>query len=80
MSDDARRRARPIARLLDAAGLDLDAATRLLAEPPNVRAASRARCPLAIRTPAPKIADLRAMLTTLVELHQLARTEVLPTG
>jgi hypothetical protein len=30
---------KPIVRLLDAAGLNLDAATRLLADPPNVLAA-----------------------------------------
>jgi len=34
MDDDARRNKKPIARLLEAARLDLDAATRLLADPP----------------------------------------------
>ena len=39
---DARpqRKAKPIAKLLDAAKLDLDAATRLLVDPPNVLAAN----------------------------------------
>lgn len=37
---DAERRRKPIAKLLDAAHLDLDAATRLLADPPNVLAAN----------------------------------------
>lgn len=40
MDGDARRKAKPIAKLLDAARLDLDAATRLLADPPNVLAAN----------------------------------------
>jgi hypothetical protein len=40
MDGDARRKKKPIVRLLDAAGLDLDAATRLLADPPNVLAAN----------------------------------------
>lgn len=40
MDDDARRKRKPIVKLLDAANLDLDAATRLLAEPPNVLAAN----------------------------------------
>lgn len=39
MPADAKR-AKPIAKLLTAAELDLDAATRLLAEPPNVLAAN----------------------------------------
>lgn len=40
MDDDARRKRKPIVKLLDAANLDLDAAARLLAEPPNVLAAN----------------------------------------
>jgi hypothetical protein len=40
MSADARRRTKPIAKLLDAAMLDLDAAARLLADPPNILAAT----------------------------------------
>lgn len=40
MDDDARRKRKPIVKLLDAASLDLDAAARLLAEPPNVLAAN----------------------------------------
>lgn len=40
MDGDAPRKKKPIARLLDAAGLDLDAATRRLADPPNVLAAN----------------------------------------
>jgi HEPN domain len=40
MDADARRRHKPIAKLLDAANLDLDAARRLLAEPPNALAAN----------------------------------------
>jgi hypothetical protein len=39
---DARppRKTKPIAKLLDAAKLDIDAATRLLVDPPNVLAAN----------------------------------------
>jgi hypothetical protein len=40
MDGDAPRKKKPIARLLDAAGLDLDAATRRLADPQNVLAAN----------------------------------------
>lgn len=40
MDGDARRKTKPIAKLLDAAKLDLDAATRLLTDPPNVLAAN----------------------------------------
>ena len=40
MADDPKRRNRPIAKLLDAASLDLDAARRLLTDPPNVLAAN----------------------------------------
>ena len=40
MDDDARRKRKPIAKLLAAAQLDLDAAVRLLADPPNVLAAN----------------------------------------
>jgi HEPN domain len=40
MGGDAWPKKKPIARLLEAARLDLDAATRLLAEPPNVLAAT----------------------------------------
>ena len=40
MDADAKRAQKPIARLLDAAALDLDAANRLLVEPPNVLAAN----------------------------------------
>lgn len=40
MDGDARRKDKPIAKLLDAARLDLDAATRLLIDPPNVLAAN----------------------------------------
>lgn len=40
MDAEAARRRRPIAKLLDAAHLDLDAARRLLVEPPNVLAAN----------------------------------------
>lgn len=40
MDADAKRKNKPIAKLLDAASLDLDAATRLLADPPNVLAAN----------------------------------------
>ncbi len=40
MDADARRTSKPIAKLLDAAGLDLDAARRLLVDPPNVLAAN----------------------------------------
>jgi HEPN domain len=40
MDADARRKSKPIAKLLDAASLDLDATTRLLADPPNVLAAN----------------------------------------
>src|ERR1044071_684056 len=40
MDGDARRKKKPITRLLEAARLDLDAATRLLADPPNVLAAN----------------------------------------
>jgi HEPN domain-containing protein len=40
MDDDARRKRKPIVKLLDAANLDLDAAARLLTEPPNVLAAN----------------------------------------
>ncbi len=39
MDANAKRR-KPIAKLLNAAGLDLDAARRLLADPPNVLAAN----------------------------------------
>jgi hypothetical protein len=40
MDADARRRIKPIVKLLDAARLDLDAAARLLADPPNILAAN----------------------------------------
>jgi hypothetical protein len=40
MDGEARRRNKPISKLLDAAKLDLDAATRLLVDPPNVLAAN----------------------------------------
>jgi hypothetical protein len=40
MGVDPKKANKPIAKLLHAAGLDLDAATRLLAEPPNVLAAN----------------------------------------
>jgi hypothetical protein len=40
MGVEPKKTNKPIAKLLDAAGLDLDAATRLLAEPPNVLAAN----------------------------------------
>ncbi len=40
MDDDARRRRKPIEKLLAAANLDLDAAVRLLADPANVLAAN----------------------------------------
>lgn len=40
MSGETRRNAKPVAKLLDAAKLDLDAANRLLVEPPNVLAAN----------------------------------------
>ena len=40
MGDEARRASKPIAKLLDAADLDLDAARRLLVDPPNVLAAN----------------------------------------
>jgi hypothetical protein len=40
MDGEARRKLKPIARLLDAAKLDLDAATRLLVDPPNLLAAN----------------------------------------
>ena len=40
MDGDAKRASKPIAKLLDAAGLDLDAARRLLVDPPNVLAAN----------------------------------------
>jgi hypothetical protein len=40
MGAEAPRKKKPIAKLLDAAQLDLDAATRLLADPPNVLAAN----------------------------------------
>jgi HEPN domain-containing protein len=40
MDDDARRKRKPIVKLLDAAHLDLDAAARLLADPANVLAAN----------------------------------------
>lgn len=40
MDDEARRRLKPIVKLLEAANLDLDAAARLLADPPNVLAAN----------------------------------------
>lgn len=40
MASDPKRRQRPITKLLDAANLDLDAARRLLVEPPNVLAAN----------------------------------------
>ena len=39
MDADAKRK-KPIAKLLQAASLDLDAARRLLADPPNVLAAN----------------------------------------
>jgi hypothetical protein len=137
MDADARRKRRPIAKLLDAANLDLDAAKRLLADPPNVLAANHLQQAAekilsAVRldrgllntkdhdliilidgrpggepgplpegdpwrgrlrplerlsayattfryslTPTPKIEDLRSILTTLIELHELARTELL---
>lgn len=137
MDGDARRKNRPIAKLLDAANLDLDAARRLLADPPNVLAANHLQQAAekilsAVRldrgllntkdhdlillidgrsggeprplpegdpwrgrfrplerlsvyattfryslTPTPKIEDLRSTLTTLIELHALARTELL---
>jgi len=40
MGVEPKRTNKPIAKLLDAASLDLDAAGRLLAEPPNVLAAN----------------------------------------
>ncbi|HTR55265.1 MAG TPA: HEPN domain-containing protein [Kofleriaceae bacterium] len=40
MGADPKRTNKPIAKLLDAAGLDLDAARRLLVDPPNVLAAN----------------------------------------
>jgi len=40
MDGDAGRKNKPIAKLLDAAKLDLDAATRLLTDPPNILAAN----------------------------------------
>jgi HEPN domain len=40
MDGDAKRASKPIAKLLDAASLDLDAARRLLVDPPNVLAAN----------------------------------------
>ena len=40
MDADARRKHKPIAKLLDAAKLDLDAAMRLLTDPPNILAAN----------------------------------------
>lgn len=40
MDADPRRRRKPIAKLLDAARLDLDAAVCLLADPPNILAAN----------------------------------------
>lgn len=40
MDTDVGRRLKPIVRLLDAAALDLDAANRLLVDPPNVLAAN----------------------------------------
>ncbi len=42
MDADAKRK-KPIAKLLQAASLDLDAARRLLADPPNVLAANATR-------------------------------------
>jgi HEPN domain len=39
MAGDSKR-TKPIVKLLDAAGLDLDAARRLLVDPPNVLAAN----------------------------------------
>ena len=40
MGVESKKTNKPIAKLLHAAGLDLDAATRLLAEPPNDLAAN----------------------------------------
>jgi hypothetical protein len=40
MGVEPKKTNKPIAKLLHAAGLDLDAATRLLADPPNVLAAN----------------------------------------
>ena len=40
MGVEPKKTSKPIGKLLDAASLDLDAATRLLAEPPNVLAAN----------------------------------------
>src|SRR4051812_31095006 len=40
MDGDAGRRNKPSAKLLDAAKLDLDAAIRLLTDPPNILAAN----------------------------------------
>jgi len=40
MDGDSKRASKPIAKLLDAASLDLDAARRLLVDPPNVLAAN----------------------------------------
>jgi hypothetical protein len=40
MAGDAKPASKPIRKLLDAADLDLDAAQRLLVEPPNVLAAN----------------------------------------
>jgi HEPN domain-containing protein len=40
MGADPKRANKPIAKLLDAANLDLDAARRLLVDPPNVLAAN----------------------------------------
>lgn len=40
MAGESKRRTKPIEKLLAAAGLDLDAAARLLVDPPNVLAAN----------------------------------------
>jgi HEPN domain-containing protein len=40
MAGDAKPASKPIRKLLDAADLDLDAARRLLVDPPNVLAAN----------------------------------------
>jgi hypothetical protein len=71
-----RKRAQPIAKLLAAAALDLDAARRLPVDPPNVLAANHLQ-QAAEKSPAPAIADLREMLATVSSLHELAHTELL---
>lgn len=137
MADDARRTRKPITKLLDAANLDLNAAARLLVDPPNILAANHLQQAAekilgAVRldrgllntkdhdlvilidgrpggepralpdgdpwrdrfrplerlsayattfryslSPAPRIDDLRELLTILIGLHATARTELL---